>query len=83
MSTAAELVGVEGFAAAFTRHHAAVGVFLQRPRARGEQICFTTDHRTRAFAFVWGNRHGDVEAVDEADGVGRLVVVAVVEAELG
>lgn len=36
------------------------------------------------FAFVGGNRHRDVEPVDEADGVGREVAVgpAVVEGDL-
>lgn len=82
MTSAAKLVGIERLASALTRDHAPIRVFLQRPRTRGQQIRLATDNRTHAFTLVRRYRHGDVEAVDEADGVGGLVGVAVVEAEL-
>ncbi|KAI3806389.1 hypothetical protein L1987_22292 [Smallanthus sonchifolius] len=77
MTPATKLVGVKSFASTLTRDHAPVIVFLQRPRTRGEQIRFASDDGARAFTLVGGDRHGDVKAVDEADGVGGLVGVAV------
>lgn len=85
MSPAAELVRLERLAPALARHHrtvSAVGPEVERRRTRVEEVRPAPHHRTYALPFVWGHRHGQVEAVDEAHGVGREVGVAVVEVQL-
>lgn len=81
-----KLVRTEGFASALTTHYRTVT--RRRPKlqlvwTRGEQVSPAANDRAKAFAFVWGHSHGDVETVHKADGVGREVLVAtVVETEL-
>lgn len=84
VAPAAELVRPERLATALARHHVPGGAaLLQRRGAGGDEIGAAADHRADAFPLVWGDGQGDVEAVNEADEIRALVVVAVVEVELG
>ncbi|KAI0519178.1 hypothetical protein KFK09_006620 [Dendrobium nobile] len=69
------------------RERRAVMSISERRRAmmlKKLRILTATDNGTKTTAFVRGHGHGEVEAVDEADGVGNEVAVAaVVECELG
>ncbi|KAI3429095.1 uncharacterized protein J3R85_008741 [Psidium guajava] len=83
---AAQLVGPERLAPALARHHGAVPrrrPHLQLRRARRQQVGPAAHDGAHALPLVRRHRHGDVEAVHEADAVGGEVGVALVEAELG
>lgn len=85
VSPTAKLVRAKRLAPALAPHHVPVSGWipeLQRCGTRWDEVGLAPHHGTNTAPLVWGHRHGDVEAVDEADGVGGLVVVAVVEAEL-
>lgn len=85
MVPAAQLVRPKGLAPTLTRHHRTVTLrytVLQRRRTRRKQIHSTAYHGAHAFTLVWGHRHGDVEAVHEANAVGGVVVRTMVDAEL-
>lgn len=81
-----QLVGPERLAPALAPHHGPVSrgrPQLQRRRTRGEQVRPAPHDGAVALPLVGRNGHGDVEPVNQADCVGGLVLVAVVEAELG
>lgn len=83
---AAQLVGPERLAPALAPHHGPVSrgrPQLQRLGTRGEQVRPAPHDGAVALPLVGRNGHGDVEPVNQADRVGGLVLLAVVEAELG
>ncbi|CAH9073087.1 unnamed protein product [Cuscuta europaea] len=85
MVPAAKLVRLERFASTLASHHrsvTALGPEMKLRRARLDEIRLAADHRTLACPFVGGDRHGEVEAVDEADRVGGEISVTVVEIQL-
>ncbi|KAA8543909.1 hypothetical protein F0562_021915 [Nyssa sinensis] len=86
MVSATELVRTERFTATLARHDGSVagrGPELQASGTCSEEVGPASNDRAPAFSLVWGHGHRKVEAVDEADGVGGEVGVAVVEGELG
>lgn len=80
---AAQLIRAEGGATTFATHDMPIrSIVLQPMWAGGEQINPAPDHRALAFPFVGGDRHGNVEPVDQTDSIRGEVSMAVVESEL-
>lgn len=81
---AAELVRAEGLAPALaSNHHAVRAAQLQRGRARLEQVLPAPHHRAQPMPLMRCHCQRHVVSIHQAHGVGRLVVVAVVEDKLG
>nr|DAD27764.1 TPA_asm: hypothetical protein HUJ06_029231 [Nelumbo nucifera] len=85
MVPAAQFVGSKRLTPALARHHRPVTRGTPQLQALGtsfKQISLATHHWTNALAFVRGHRHRQVKPIHQADTVGRLIVVAMVEAKL-
>lgn len=82
---ATQLIRTESLTTTLASHHRTVTWWrpeLQSLRARGQKVGSATDHWAKPLALVRCHRHSEVEAVNEANGVGREVLVAMMEANL-
>ena len=63
-----KLISVKGRTPALTAHYRPVismwAPVLKGLRTRVQQVSLTPHHGANAFALVWGNGHGQVEAVN-------------------